>query len=56
MRWDPPPLDINLVFPGLVEVIIIIIIIIIIIVFIISSSIATFNLFTLMLDFLSNLS
>ena len=32
MRWDYPPLDINLVFPGLGEIIIIIIIVVIIIV------------------------
>ena len=35
MRWDNPPLDINLVFPGL-EITIIIIIIYIIIIIIIS--------------------
>ena len=35
MRWDYPPLDINLVFPGLGEIIIIIIIIIIVVIIIV---------------------
>ena len=37
MRWDYPPLDINLVFPGLGEIIIIIIIVIIVVIMIVTT-------------------